>query len=397
MMAVYKRGKVWWYKFTWRAELIRESTKQTNKRIAEQMEAARKTQHAKGEVGIKDRNAAPTLTNFLRETFLAFLQATKSQEPNTVAFYKACAENLLAWPKLGDARLDEIKAETLTGYIKRRQEAGMSVATINRELATLRRALRLANEWGALITTPPKITLLNGEAARERVLRFEEESAYLAAAEPLLRTAATIMLDCGLRPDEVYRLSWRENYRDGRVIVHTGKTRAARRSVPVTPRVAALLEMRKTDIEGWIFAARTKTGHIDQSSLRKAHLRALKSSEIVPFVLYDLRHTCLTRWAKHLDPFTLKKLAGHECLTTTMKYIHLNECDSDNRLIKARQKIEIDKKSAQGRHDSGHSYGIGCNDVSTGRENLKRGKGFWRARRGSNSRPIDSKSIALSN
>jgi hypothetical protein len=37
-MAVYRRGKKWWYKFFWNGELIRESTKQSNKRIAEQME-----------------------------------------------------------------------------------------------------------------------------------------------------------------------------------------------------------------------------------------------------------------------------------------------------------------------------------------------------------------------
>jgi hypothetical protein len=42
-MAVYKRGKVWWFKFTFNGEQCRESTKQTNKRVAEQIEAARKT------------------------------------------------------------------------------------------------------------------------------------------------------------------------------------------------------------------------------------------------------------------------------------------------------------------------------------------------------------------
>jgi hypothetical protein len=41
-MAVYKQAKSknWWYKFNWNGEQIRESTKQTNKRVAEQMEAA---------------------------------------------------------------------------------------------------------------------------------------------------------------------------------------------------------------------------------------------------------------------------------------------------------------------------------------------------------------------
>jgi len=50
-MAVYKRGGVWWYHFVFRGERVQESTKQGNKRVAEQMEAARKTQVAKGEAG----------------------------------------------------------------------------------------------------------------------------------------------------------------------------------------------------------------------------------------------------------------------------------------------------------------------------------------------------------
>jgi integrase len=69
------------------------------------------------------------------------------------------------------------------------------------------------------------------------------------------------MLDCGLRSEEAYRLRWNENYRDGRVIIHTGKSKAASRSVPVTLRVAALLEMWRIECAaGWIFPASTKSG-----------------------------------------------------------------------------------------------------------------------------------------
>ena len=48
-MAVYKqpKSKYWWYKFVWNGEPIRESTKQTNKRVGEQMEAAHRTALAK--------------------------------------------------------------------------------------------------------------------------------------------------------------------------------------------------------------------------------------------------------------------------------------------------------------------------------------------------------------
>ena len=49
------KSKNWWYKFARGGEAILESTKQTNKRVAEPMEAAHKTSLAKGEVSIRDK------------------------------------------------------------------------------------------------------------------------------------------------------------------------------------------------------------------------------------------------------------------------------------------------------------------------------------------------------
>ena len=51
-MSIYKRGRIYWYKFMWNGETVRESTKQGNDRVARQMEAAHRTSLAKGEVGI---------------------------------------------------------------------------------------------------------------------------------------------------------------------------------------------------------------------------------------------------------------------------------------------------------------------------------------------------------
>jgi len=402
-MALYKprKSKYWWYKFVWNSELIRESTKQTNKRTAEQMEAAHRTALAKGEVGIRDRRPSPTLQSFLENSFLPFFEATKQKEPNTLAFYRSRVKALLGDSTLATVRLEAVSVEVVADYVTRLRESDpdIAVTTINRNLATLRRALRLASDWGELSAKLPKITLLDGEAGRERVLNAEEETAYFNQASPLLRTFATIILDCGLRPDEVYRLQWNQNYRDGRIIIHTGKSKAARRSIPVTPRVAALLEMWPTESgTGWIFPAPTKTGHINQSSIKKQHRKALKASEVVTFVPYDLRHTCLTRWARYLDPFTLKKLAGHESLETTMKYIHLNEADSEARLREARNKIDSERGEVRGGHTFGHTANTERPDNLPDKEvNDFDSEGCWRARRGSNSRPNDSKSFALSN
>jgi len=96
-MAVYKRGKVWWYRFTWNAEAIRESTKQTNKRVAEQIEAAHKTSIAKGEVGIRDRKTAPTTRQFAKTDFLPFCKSTFAVKTKTLGYYENGTARLLEY------------------------------------------------------------------------------------------------------------------------------------------------------------------------------------------------------------------------------------------------------------------------------------------------------------
>jgi len=50
-MALYKRGGVWWFEFVFNGERIRESTKQGNRRTAEQIESARRNSVSKGRSG----------------------------------------------------------------------------------------------------------------------------------------------------------------------------------------------------------------------------------------------------------------------------------------------------------------------------------------------------------
>ena len=44
-------------------------------------------------------------------------------------------------------------------------------------------------------------------------------------------------------------------------------------------------------------------------------ISAFAASGVAPFDLYTLRHTCLTRWAPHMDAFTLgymQRVSGHK-------------------------------------------------------------------------------------
>src|SRR5687768_16744479 len=82
-----KQSKVWWYEFVWNGERIRDSTKVKNKRAAEQIECAHKTNLARGQVGIIDRVATPTLKEF-SERFGRYVETEYASKPATIRFYK---------------------------------------------------------------------------------------------------------------------------------------------------------------------------------------------------------------------------------------------------------------------------------------------------------------------
>ena len=174
-MSIFKRGNVYWYHFLFNGEHIQESTKQGNPRTARQIEAAHRTRLAKGEVGIEERKAAPMFAAFAQR-FIAHEEARHENKPQTVAFYAAKLNRLLEYLPIAGARLNKIDEGVIEGYVVARR-ASVGPATVNRELATLRRMIRLAHEWKE-INRVPKIRLLNGERIRDFVLSRHIEEAY---------------------------------------------------------------------------------------------------------------------------------------------------------------------------------------------------------------------------
>ena len=86
----------------------------------------------------------------------------------------------------------------------------------------------------------------------------------------------------------------------------------------------------------WTFPAPTKSGHIEASTIKKQHAHALTASKVRPFVLCCLRHTAISRWAKFIDAYTLRVLAGHTDFNTTARYIHANDSDLRESMERAR-------------------------------------------------------------
>jgi integrase len=329
-----KRGScgVYWYKFMWQGRLVRESTKQGNDKIARQMESAHRTSLAKGEVGLRDTRPSPTLSEFIEKRFEPWARANfeTASLKTWRDFYKVGIRAINEYRPLASMRLDEITSETAAEFAAYRLAQGRKVSTVNSSLRVLRRILGLAAEWGAF-QSAPKIKKLPGERHREHVVLFDEEAKYLAVASEPLGSVATVLADTGMRPEECFRLRWEviswNNGRHGTLLVTYGKTAAARRVLPLTPRVRTILEIHwhraGKPVEGWVWPASTRSGHLEPSSIKKQHAKAVKASKVRPFVLYSLRHTFLTRLGESgCDTWTLARIAGHSSIAISARYVH---------------------------------------------------------------------------
>jgi integrase len=416
-MAIFKRGRIYWYKFMWQGKVVRESTHQRNDKVARNQESAHRTALANGLVGIRERKPAPTLSTFIEKRFEPWAKATFEQScRNNWLWFRAGTRRLNAYNTLANCKLDEITNEKIAGFAAYEQtrllnrgrdeedeRRGLATSSINSAIRVLRRVLSLAVEWG-LIESAPKLALLPGEHHRERVITADEQERYLRAAPALLANVAPVLADTGLRPDECYSLRWENinwaNGTFGSLLVTDGKTAAARRALPMTPRVRGILEMRwesaKRPSEGWLWPAPTQSGHIDHSSLKKQHARAFvtanaeankkKLRPLKPFVLYSFRHTFLTRLGESgCDAWTLARIAGHSSIAISSRYVH----PSENAVLAAFTNL--------GGHNSRHSAETKrLQEKNEGGEVTEAKGSFWRARRDSNSRPIAPEAIALS-
>jgi site-specific recombinase XerD len=87
-----------------------------------------------------------------------------------------------------------------------RGETTVSGVTVNRALSTLRLIYNYAERCGYQVSKPVKHVTFFREVGRTRIISPEEEKAYLATTSQPLRDIAKLMLDTGMRPEEVFRI-----------------------------------------------------------------------------------------------------------------------------------------------------------------------------------------------
>lgn len=345
-MALYKRGKTWWMSFQYQQRHIQKSTKCQNKRDAEAVERAFRTQLAKGEVGIEQKPDAPVFSTAV-EDFLKWAKIEHRTKPNTIRSYDSTSKALIKF--YGDKPLDQIEPADVEKFKEWRSKqttrprsepkadskkkasdwkpTTLKPATINRELALLKIVFNFYIRRDVVIKNPvSRVKFFAEDNCQMRVVSTEEERLYLMAASQPLEDFAKVMVDTGMRPEEVARIERKNvDLEQGYVFIPFGKTKAAKRKIPLTSRVSDLLEKRLRETKGeYLFSTDTTQNPI--TTLKTAHAGALRRSKVSPFRLYDLRHTFATRFIESGgDIVTLQALLGHSNIQMVTRYAHPTE------------------------------------------------------------------------
>ncbi len=206
-----------------------------------------------------------------------------------------------------------------------------SVASVNRELALLRKMFNVAVAERFIIRNP----FSNGEALisvaaenrRERILTPVEEIALLAACEPKqyqhLKPILIAALDTGARQGELFSLCWRNvDFENEALTLRTYKDKNFKdRQVAFTKRLKELLlglwEKSDKQQETSVFGIKSNVKRSFDAARRKAGLPELR--------FHDLRHSAATRLVQMQVPLSeVGRILGHSQPGTTYRYMNAN-------------------------------------------------------------------------
>jgi len=266
-------------------------------------------------------------------------------------------------------RLKQGDRRGLQGKLKPKDRKPVSLSTVNRSLAILKRMLKHAHAEGWIsrdITRGSKAIDPDAEKARTRTLTASEESFLLASCQgertvtyqrkgkaitvpvsaenSYLKTIILFGLDAGLRRNEILTLDWSDiDFKQNLIEVQSQHTKTQRgRNIPLTKRLKQeLLSLPVEERTGEIFPFK---------DFKRSWKTALKIAGIEGLTFHDLRRTFVTRLSAKGVPLALAgKIAGHSSLSTTQKhYVSTEDLaileDVRNRLEESNNPADLDSE-----------------------------------------------------
>jgi integrase len=231
-------------------------------------------------------------------------------------------------------RVVDLQEDAIDAYAAARLKEGAANATVNRELAALRRMLRLGRR-AKLVGRVPEVSLLEENNVRTG---FLEDGEFVALRDELpehLRPLLEAGFITGWRKGELLSREWRHiDLEAGWLRLEPGETKNGKgRQFPLIPRLRVVLEAqleRKRSIE-------RKTGRVvravfvnaDGSPIKDFYASwraACKEAEVPGLLFHDLRRTAARNLIRAGIPETVAmKCTGHETDSIFRRYAIVDE------------------------------------------------------------------------
>ena len=173
-------------------------------------------------------------------------------------------------------------------YKNQRYTDGVKPATINRELATLKKAFNLARrEWEWCTDNPVcRVSMERENNTRDRWLTVDEETHLLNAAAPWLRELMLFAIHSGMRMGEILGLTWAGVDLFRRTVTVFKSKNGEQRTIPLNQTALALLKhkagSRSMDTE-LVFPSEVQTRLNASNISRSLNLALEKAKDGFPF------------------------------------------------------------------------------------------------------------------
>ena len=303
-------------------------TFQTRKDAVEWAEAEEaKLLAAKKSTGTSHDVSAYTIGHLIRD----FLAEPKVQKQRSLDDTK----RRLAWwvDKYGDVRVLDVRAQLLRRArtaLGADPECERGPATVNRHLSCMRAAWNFGLNAELIVPFKPwpKALMLPEPGGRVRFLSGKEITALLKAAEadPVMKTAITMSIGCGLRQGELLRLTWADiDLGKQQLTVHLSKTGKRRGGHIPAHAVDALKALKKLPVVSATHVFLNQDSKPMKKSLLETRWRVVRTAaKLADFRWHDLRHTCASQLAQNgASLLEIGSVLGHSSPGMTQRYSHL--------------------------------------------------------------------------
>jgi integrase len=328
MGSIYKRGSVWWVKYYRNGKPYRESAK-----TEKETEAKRLLRKREGEIEggkIPGIHFDKVKFNDLADELLADYRINEKKSIKR-------AEHSVARLKdfFDGYRVPEITTPRIQSYIEKRLEDKKSNATINRELAALKRILNLG-----LQQTPPKvdrvphISMLKENNVRKGFFEHNDFLALRKALPSYLQGFVTFAYKTGWRVSEIINLKWAQVDLDNNIVrLESGETKNNEgRTVYLDEELKAVFLNQKArqkelaKISHNVFLNAEGTDRI--RDFRKAWASACITAKIGKKLFHDFRRTAVRNMVRAGVPERVAMIiSGHKTRSVFERYNVVSETD----------------------------------------------------------------------